>query len=118
MEKKTLTCIVCPLGCPLEITLDNGKVVSVTGNTCPRGKRYAEDEMTAPMRTLTSTVRINGKYEKLMPVKTTPMPKENIKQAMELINSIDLEAPIVRGTVIAEDFTAKGVKLIAGKTIE
>ena len=106
------------MGCKLEITLNNGKVESVTGNTCPRGKKYAEDEMTAPVRTLTSTVRINGKYEKLMPVKTTPMPKENIKLAMELINAIDLEAPIKRGTVIAKDFTAKGVDLIAGKTIE
>ena len=118
MEKRNLTCIVCPMGCRLEATIVDGKVTEVTGNTCVRSKKYAESEITAPMRTLTSTVRIEGAKEKLMPVKTTPMPKENIKQAMELINSIDLEAPIVRGTVIAEDFTAKGVKLIAGKTIE
>ena len=118
MEKKHLTCIVCPMGCRLEVTLDNGKVTQVTGNTCPRGKKYAETELTAPMRTLTSTVKINGRYEKLLPVKTTPMPKGNMEKAMKLINEITVSAPIKRGTVIAHDFTAPGVELIAGKSIE
>ncbi|MBQ5649116.1 MAG: NAD(FAD)-dependent dehydrogenase, partial [Clostridia bacterium] len=33
MERK-LTCIICPLGCPLTVELADGKVVKVTGNTC------------------------------------------------------------------------------------
>lgn len=118
MEKKQLTCIVCPMGCRLEIELDDGKVTSVAGNTCPRGKKYAETELTAPMRTLTSTVKIDGKREKLMPVKTTPMPKQNMAQAMELINNMELHAPIKAGEILARDFTHEGVELIAGKTIE
>lgn len=118
MEKKQLTCIVCPMGCRLEIALENGKVTSVTGNTCPRGKKYAETELTAPMRTLTSTVKIDGKREKLMPVKTTPMPKQNMAKAMELINKMELHAPIKAGEILAHDLTHEGVDLIAGKTIE
>ena len=36
MEKRELTCIGCPLGCALTVTLEHGAVVSVAGNTCPR----------------------------------------------------------------------------------
>lgn len=118
MEKKNLTCIVCPMGCRLEATIVDGKVTEVSGNTCVRGKKYAESEITAPMRTLTSTVRIEGAKEKLMPVKTTSMPKENMEKAMEIINSITLKAPVHRGDVIMKDFTAEGVDLIACKTIK
>ena len=44
METKKLTCIVCPMGCPLEVTLEGGNILSVTGNTCPRGEKYAREE--------------------------------------------------------------------------
>ena len=35
---RELTCIVCPVGCSLKVELDNSEVVSVSGNTCPRGE--------------------------------------------------------------------------------
>ena len=38
MKTRELTCIVCPLGCRIKVELDGDKIVSVTGNTCPRGK--------------------------------------------------------------------------------
>ena len=47
MERK-LTCIICPLGCPLTVELADGKVVKVTGNTCKRGEAYANNECTNP----------------------------------------------------------------------
>ena len=62
---KKLTCVVCPAGCPLEVTLDeSGKILSVTGNTCKRGQSYAESELTHPVRTLTTTVKLISKAEK------------------------------------------------------
>ena len=48
MEEKNLICICCPLGCPLTVALENGEVVSVTGNTCPRGAAYGRREVTNP----------------------------------------------------------------------
>lgn len=44
-----LICICCPMGCRMTVekTADG---YSVTGNTCPRGKKYAVEEMTAPDR--------------------------------------------------------------------
>lgn len=105
------------MGCCLEIELEDGAVVNVRGNTCPRGKKYAVSELTAPMRTLTSTVKIDGAREKLMPVKTTPIPKENMAKAMELMKDIVLVAPVHTGEVVAHDLTCEGVDLIACKTI-
>ena len=45
MEKRELICIGCPLGCMLTVEMNEGAVVNVTGNTCPRGKVYAEKEV-------------------------------------------------------------------------
>ena len=34
MEERKLTCIGCPMGCPLTVVMNGEEVVSVTGNTC------------------------------------------------------------------------------------
>ena len=56
METRNLTCIGCPLGCAITVTMDGGNVVSITGNTCKRGSDYAAKEVTHPTRIVTSTV--------------------------------------------------------------
>ena len=58
MEKRELTCIGCPMGCPLTVELENGAVTAVYGNTCPRGDAYARKEVTAPTRIVTTTVQV------------------------------------------------------------
>ena len=60
MEKRTLTCINCPLGCQIEVTLDSGAVQSITGNTCKRGAEYAAKEVTHPTRIVTTSVAVTG----------------------------------------------------------
>ena len=69
MERKTLTCICCPIGCTIEAELEGNHVLSVRGNSCPRGEKYAKSELSNPVRTLTSTVGLtlrrcvrHGKY--------------------------------------------------------
>lgn len=109
MEKK-LTCIVCPLGCPLTVTLEGKRVTDVTGNTCPRGKEYAETECTAPRRTVTSTVRCEDGG--LVAVKTScPIPKEDMARCMELINAAVAKLPVAIGDVIIPD--AFGSRIVA-----
>lgn len=101
MERE-LTCIVCPVGCNLVAQIEEGEVVSVTGNTCPRGKIYAETECVAPMRTITTTVRCQG--GEILPVKTDrPIPKEKIFDAMKIINNASPVLPISVGDVIIKD---------------
>ena len=52
-----MICINCPLGCHLTIE-KHEDIIEVSGNTCPRGKQYAINELTNPTRTLTTTIRI------------------------------------------------------------
>ena len=66
--QKILTCIVCPLGCGIEVEIKDGKILSIKGNTCKKGKDYAEAECTFPTRTLTTTVRTDSGY--MLPVKS------------------------------------------------
>ena len=84
--KRTLTCIVCPRGCMLDVTLTDGKVTAVSGNICKRGASYAIDECTAPKRTVTSTMRTEDGA--LVAVKTDkPVPKELVFEVMRAVNS-------------------------------
>ncbi|MCI8387548.1 MAG: DUF1667 domain-containing protein [Clostridiales bacterium] len=120
LTTKTLTCIVCPIGCQIEVRLsENGQVKDISGNTCKRGYAYAETEFTNPTRTLTSTVRCKSKSERFLPVRTSaPIPKPKLNEAMELIKTIDVSAPIKMGEVVYADFVEKGIDLLACKTVE
>lgn len=108
--KRELTCIACPLGCSLTVTLEGKTVISVEGNTCPRGKDYAINECIAPVRTVTSTVMCeNGD---LVSVKTkNPIPKDKIFEAMSIINKTVAKLPISVGDIIIEDLF--GSQLVA-----
>ena len=57
---KELICVVCPMSCKIEVTYENGKVTTITGYQCSRGKEYSQDEVVAPKRTLTTTVLLEG----------------------------------------------------------
>ena len=121
MKQKDLTCVVCPSGCRITVTLDDdGEIISVKGNTCLRGKAYAESEITNPVRTLTSTVPVltkNGR--KMLPVRTDkPIPKSELMNAMKLIHSTEAVAPIASGEILIKDFIKKGTNLIACKEIK
>ncbi len=109
--KKQLTCIECPVGCTVQVEVENGRAVSVTGNSCPRGKAYAESEVIDPKRVVTSTVRLqNGK---LLPVKTSaPVPKAEMGEVMAKINALHPTGEIGVGEILLKDI-ADGVDLVA-----
>ena len=95
---RDLTCIVCPMGCGLMVEIDNDKILSVSGNSCPRGKQYAINECTNPQRTVTTTMRCDGG---VVAVKTDrTIPKDKIFECMKIINSHFAPLPIHIGDVI------------------
>ena len=101
MERK-LTCIVCPLGCRLTVQIKGKEVLSIEGNTCPKGKEYAQKECTDPQRTVTTTARCED--GSLVSVKTDrPIPKEKIMECMARINQAVVSLPVCVGDVILED---------------
>ena len=108
---RELTCIVCPKGCPLKVELENGAVASVMGHTCPRGKQYAVDECTHPMRTITTTVRATD--GSVVPVKTaTTVPKELMFDCMKEINNAVLSLPAHIGDVVIANILGTGADVI------
>lgn len=119
-EIRELTCINCPLGCQLTVTMHEDGQIEVAGNTCKRGETYIRDEVTNPRRTLTSTVKLTGaKYDKFLPVKTDgAISKGRLFEAMEILSGITVTVPVKRGDVIVENFLGEGVALVAGKTVE
>ena len=70
MSERELICIGCPMGCPIVVKMEDGKVTSVTGNTCPRGDAYARKEVTDPTRIVTTTVRVADGKVPMINVKT------------------------------------------------
>ena len=112
---REMTCIVCPMGCSLEVSLDNGIVTCVKGNTCKRGEEYAKTECVNPQRMVTSTVLCdNGE---LLPVKTDrPVKKEDVFLVMEAINSTTAHLPVRIKDVIIENVC--GSNIIATKNMK
>lgn len=118
MEKHELTCIQCPIGCTLTVTVD-GENVTVTGNTCPRGRVYGIKEVTHPSRTVTSTVPVtDGEIPRLSVKTKTDIPKEKIFDVMEVIRKTKVKAPVNLGDVIIENVCGTGVDVIATKSVK
>ena len=108
-----MTCIVCPMGCRLTAEKTENGIV-VTGNTCKRGEVYAKQEMTNPVRTLTSLVSIQGAATPLCPVKTKEaIPKSKLGEALSQLKKVKIQAPVKIGDVIIEDIASTGVALVA-----
>ncbi len=118
MDKKELTCIGCPLGCALTVTIED-KEITVAGNTCPRGADYAKKEVTDPRRIVTSSVSVTGGIIKKVSVKTkTDIPKDKIFDVMAEIKKITVSAPVAIGDVICDNIAETGVMLVATKSVE
>lgn len=115
---RELTCIGCPLGCSITVTMNDTDVVSVTGNTCPRGDAYARKEVTNPTRIVTSTVRVQGGVSPMVNVKTaSDIPKSKIFDCTNALRDIVITAPVKIGDVVLSDVAGTGVDVIAAKNI-
>lgn len=118
MEQRELICINCPLGCPLTVTIENGEVIKVTGNTCPRGEAYGRKECTNPTRIVTSTVRIEGGSLPVISVKTaSDIPKGKMADVVSELKNVILTAPVHIGDVVVENIAGTGVNVIATRNV-
>ena len=114
---RELTCINCPMGCELTVEVDGDKVISVSGNTCKRGEIYAHSEISAPTRTVTTT--IISAEGRPVPVKTAqPIPKGMIFECTAAIKSAEVHLPVKVGQVIIEDLLGTGAQVTATKTVK
>jgi CxxC motif-containing protein len=125
IETLQFNCTTCPSECLLTVEVEHdadGAVVevrSVTGNSCPRGDTFAHQELTCPMRVLTTTVAVSGGDEALLPVRTAEaIPLAFHAQAMDLIRGLVIEAPIRMGDVVLDDILGTNIDLIASMDID
>lgn len=125
IETLQFNCTTCPSECLLNVEVERdvndavAEVRSVTGNSCPRGDKFAHQELTCPMRVLTTTVAVSGGDEALLPVRTAEaIPLALHTQAMDLIRGLVVEAPIRMGDVVQEDLLNTGINLIASMDID
>lgn len=118
MEKRNLTCIGCPMGCPLTVEMDENKVYKVTGNTCKRGAVYAEKEVTNPTRIVTTTVCVKDGALDMVSVKTAQdIPKKKIFDCIHALKGITVKAPVRIGDVILKNAADTGVDIVATKNV-
>ena len=116
--EQLITCINCPVGCRMTVNVENGEVVSVTGNSCKRGVIYAAQESVAPRRMVTAVVPVAGRRTPVSVKTQSPVPKSAIKNCMAAIMAQKLTPPIRMGEVLIQDVCETGVKVIATKTVE
>ena len=118
-NERIITCIICPRSCEISCgrqTGENGDSTPViTGFGCVRGKRYALAEMTDPVRTLTTTVRLPSGT--MLPVKTSrPVPKAILFKIMDAVNCASgLKDTYAEGETVIGDICGTGADLIAAK---
>ncbi|MGL4641601.1 MAG: DUF1667 domain-containing protein [Cetobacterium sp.] len=113
---KEMICILCPMGCHLNIDVENN--YKVTGNSCPKGEVYGKEELIAPKRVVTSIVRVYGGIHHMVPVKTDkPIPKELVFDCMELLKDIKIESPKKVGTVVLENILGTGSNIVLTRDI-
>ncbi len=121
MSVRELICVVCPNGCRLAVEVEEGpepKVLSVSGQTCPKGETWARQEVEAPLRTIASSIRVTGGTMRLASVRTDrAIALSKIFRVMKEIRAVTLEAPVRIGDVILDGPAGTDCRIIATRHV-
>lgn len=113
-----VTCIRCPLGCAITVDVaPDGAAVYREGASCARGREYAVAEVTAPVRSVATTINVPGCGEPLSVKTADPIPKPLIADAVRAVKAVRVELPVRAGDVILPDVCGTGVPAIATKSL-
>lgn len=117
--KKEIICIVCPNGCRMNVTInEQNKVTHVDNALCRNGRTYAENEIQCPQRSLTSTIKVEGGSLPLVSVRSNkPIPKDKLLEAVKLLRTILLTAPVDYHQVIVSNILDTGADIITTKQV-
>ncbi|MEF8879106.1 MAG: DUF1667 domain-containing protein [Candidatus Thermoplasmatota archaeon] len=119
MDKKEITCIVCPIGCKIIVKTDGTNCEIVDGNKCKRGVGYARSEALNPKRVITTSVLVKSGEWPLVSVKTTkPVPKDSISLVLRKIRKAVVDAPVHIGDVLLENVGDLDVDVVATKNVK
>lgn len=116
--KRQFTCIVCPNGCEITAEYEGTEIYAISGQTCPKGEEYVHNELTRPLRNITSSVLvINGELP-LASVKLSRMiPKAKIFDVMAEIKKLKVTAPVEAGQVVLANVLGLGSDVVITKNV-
>lgn len=117
-EKKHFVCVVCPIGCEIDVVHEGSNIISMEGNKCEKSVEFVSQELIEPMRILTTTVRIQGSRWPVVPVRTDrAVPKWLFPRIMKRLRHINLQAPVNMLDVVLRDILHTGANVIATRTM-
>jgi len=117
-EKKHFVCVVCPIGCEIDVVHDGSKIISMEGSKCEKSEEFVSQELIEPMRILTTTVRIQGARWPVIPVRTDKtVPKRLFPRIMRQLRRIKLQTPVNMLDVVVKDVLRTGANIVATRTM-
>ena len=117
--ERDLICVTCPMGCAIHVTLQDGQLQQISGQACKRGAAFAQEEILAPRRILTTTVRVQNGILPLVPVRSrAPLPKEMLFKVAAILRQVVLQAPVREHQVVMANVLDSGVDIIASRALE
>lgn len=118
VQKKHFVCVVCPVGCEIDVVHDGSKIISMEGNRCEKSEEFVSQELIEPMRILTTTVRVQGSRWSVIPVRTDKaVPKRLFPHIMKQLRHIKLQAPVNMLDVVVRDIASTGASVIATRSM-
>jgi CxxC motif-containing protein len=118
IQETILTCIGCPMGCLISVSLDQQQQLLITGEQCSRGKDYARTEIVRPTRTLTTLIAVPGCRTPLSVKTSQPVPREMINACLAAIHAIIVRLPVERGAVLIDNLLSTGSDVVATRTLK
>ena len=116
--KTHFDCVVCPIGCEIDVVHEGSRIISMQGNKCEKSMEFVTEELIEPMRILTTTVRIQGSRWPVVPVRTDrAVPKRLFPRIMRQLRHIELEAPVNMLDVVVGDILHTGANIVATRTM-
>ena len=118
-EHRQFICVTCPVGCALEATVEGHQLIELQGQSCRRGIAFVQEELAAPKRMFTTTVRVRGGVLPLVPVRSRePLPKSLLFRVAKELRNLVLDAPVREHQVVLADALHSGVDVIASREVE
>jgi CxxC motif-containing protein len=109
-----LTCVLCPIGCELEVERAAGDGLGVRGNQCDKGLDFASEEILHPKRNLATSVPLKGTTSRMVSVRlSAPVPRDMIFPILDEISKLRPEPPVRRGHVLIPNVLGTGADVIA-----
>jgi len=118
-EVHRFICVVCPRGCEIEVEIQKGKIIKITGNQCIKGIDYVKQEIEEAKRIVISVVKVKHGDFPTVSVKTNrPVPKKLIPAVMKKLARAEVKAPIKIGQIIIKNVIDTGVNVVATRPVK